>query len=55
MLELKDIKKTYVSGDERVEALKGVTLKFRESEFVSILRTKWLWKNHFIKYNRWVR
>ncbi len=37
MLELKNIKKTYVLGDESVEALKGITLKFRESEFVSIL------------------
>ena len=37
MLELKNIKKTYISGDEKVEALKGINLKFRESEFVSIL------------------
>ena len=37
MLELKNIKKTYVSGDEEVEALKGIDLQFRESEFVSIL------------------
>ena len=37
MLELKSIKKTYVTGDEKVEALKGINLKFRESEFVSIL------------------
>ena len=37
MLQLKNIKKTYVSGDEKVEALKGINLKFRESEFVSIL------------------
>ena len=37
MLELKDIKKTYITGDEKVEALKGINLKFRESEFVSIL------------------
>lgn len=37
MLELKNIKKTYISGDEQVEALKGIDLKFRESEFVSIL------------------
>ena len=37
MLELKKIKKTYKSGDEKVEALKGIDLKFRESEFVSIL------------------
>ena len=37
MLELRDIKKIYVTGDEKVEALKGINLKFRESEFVSIL------------------
>lgn len=37
MLELKDIKKVYQTGDEKVEALKGINLKFRESEFVSIL------------------
>ena len=37
MLELKSIKKTYVSANEEVEALKGIDLKFRESEFVSIL------------------
>ncbi len=37
MLELKNIKKVYKTGDEKVEALKGVSLKFRESEFVSIL------------------
>lgn len=37
MLKLKDIRKVYKSGDEEVEALKGVSLEFRESEFVSIL------------------
>jgi len=37
MLELKNIKKEYVSGDEKVKALKGVSINFRESEFVSIL------------------
>ena len=37
MLELKNIRKTYTSGNEKVEALKGIDLKFRESEFVSIL------------------
>ena len=37
MLELKDIKKTYDTGVEKVHALKGINLKFRESEFVSIL------------------
>lgn len=37
MLKLKGITKVYRSGDEKVEALKGVDIEFRESEFVSIL------------------
>ena len=37
MLKLKNIKKVYVTGDTAVHALKGVSLEFRESEFVSIL------------------
>ena len=37
MLELKKITKKYLSGTNTVNALKGLDLKFRESEFVSIL------------------
>ena len=37
MLELIDIKKDYKVADETVHALKGVSLKFRRNEFVSIL------------------
>ena len=37
MLELKNIVKEYPAGGLPVEALKGVSLQFRESEFVSIL------------------
>ena len=37
MLSLKNIVKTYTAGDSKVEALKGLTLSFRESEFVSVL------------------
>ena len=37
MLQLKDIVKKYKTGDTEVEALKGVSLTFRNSEFVSIL------------------
>ena len=37
MLQLKNIKKDYMSGEETVHALKGLDLNFRESEFVSIL------------------
>ncbi len=37
MLELKNITKEYTTGGETVHALKGISLAFRESEFVSIL------------------
>ena len=37
MLELKKIRKDYPAGDGIVHALKGIDLKFRRSEFVSIL------------------
>ena len=37
MLELINIKKDYVSKDNTVHVLKGVSLAFRESEFVAIL------------------
>lgn len=37
MLELKNIKKSYTTGDFTQEALKGVDLKFRKNEFVAIL------------------
>ncbi len=37
MLELKAIKKDYPAGTGKVEALKGIDLQFRRSEFVSIL------------------
>ena len=37
MLELKGITKDYVAGNNIVQALKGVDIAFRKSEFVSIL------------------
>lgn len=37
MLTLKEITKSYVAGDSTVEALKGVSLSFRDNEFVSVL------------------
>ena len=37
MLRLENIRKEYLTGDSKVEALKGVSLQFRKSEFVSIL------------------
>ena len=37
MLELKNITKEYPAGEGKVQALKGIDLQFRNSEFVSIL------------------
>ena len=37
MLKLSKITKTYITGGESVEALKGIDIEFRKSEFVSIL------------------
>ena len=37
MLELKDIKKDYPAGGSTVPALRGLSLKFKKGEFVSIL------------------
>ena len=37
MLQLKGIKKDYISGDMTVHALKGIDLSFRENEFVAVL------------------
>ena len=37
MLKLKNITKDYLAGDSKVEALRGISIEFRKSEFVSIL------------------
>ena len=37
MLKLQNITKDYKTGDTTVEALKGVSIEFRENEFVSVL------------------
>ena len=37
MLKLKNITKDYLAGDSKVEALRGISIEFRKSEFVSVL------------------
>lgn len=37
MLTLKNIRKEYIVGNQKVEAIKGINISFRKSEFVSIL------------------
>lgn len=48
MLQCENIIKDYVSGDEIVHALKGVSLSFREHEFVSILGQSGCGKTTFL-------
>lgn len=48
MLQCKNIMKDYISGDEIVHALKGVSLSFREHEFVSILGQSGCGKTTFL-------
>ena len=37
MLKLTDVTKTYLSGPNEVQALKGINVEFRKNEFVAIL------------------
>jgi putative ABC transport system ATP-binding protein len=37
MIECKDIKKTYINGEAKTEALKGVTFTINDGEFVAIM------------------
>ena len=46
MLELKQIVKDYVSGNETVHALRGITLSFRKSEFAERMRQDDLAQHH---------
>ena len=48
MLELRNITKTYETSAESVQALKGVSINFRENEFVSILGSSGCGKTTFL-------
>ena len=48
MIEIENITKKYITGDTVVDALKGVSLRFRKSEFVSILGPSGCGKTTFL-------
>ena len=50
MLELINIKKDYETGDTKVAALKGINLRFRDCEFVSILGQSGCGKTTMLPY-----
>lgn len=50
MLELKEITKNYEMNGSRVEALRGISLAFRDSEFVAILGHSGCRKDHTAQY-----
>lgn len=39
VIELKDVKRNFIVGDEKVHALRGVSFKIHEGEFVTIMGT----------------
>ena len=48
MLKVKNIKKSYKTGDFNQDALKSVSIDFRENEFVSILGASGSGKTTFL-------
>ena len=51
MLELKDIKKSYKTGEISQQVLKGINIKFRRNEFASILGTSGSRKTTLLNIN----
>lgn len=51
ILEVKNICKKYQAENGEIEAIKGINFKIEEGEFISIIRTKWMWKVDIIINN----
>lgn len=50
ILEIKNVTKKYQAKNGEIEAIKDVSFSVKNSEFVSIIRTKWMWKIYFTFY-----
>ena len=55
ILEVKNISKKYQSKDGETIALENVNFSIDKGEFVSVIRTKWLWKIYIIICNCRIR
>lgn|GEM_PF-1738840 len=50
VLEMKNIVKSYIMGEEEQIVLKGINLNVCKGEFVAILRAIWFWENNINEY-----
>lgn len=55
ILAVKDIYKKYQAENGEIEALKQINFDIEEGEFISIIRTKWMWKINVIINNSRIR
>lgn len=50
ILEIKNVAKKYQAKNGEIEAIKNVSFSVKNSEFVSIIRAKWMRKIHITFY-----
>lgn len=55
ILEVKNVTKKYQNKEGEILAIHNVNLRINKGEFVSIIRTKWMWKINATIYYSWTR
>ena len=55
ILEVKNVTKKYQSKEAEILAIQNINFRVNKGEFVSIIRTKWMWKIYIIIYYSRVR